>query len=96
MRQNENKVSSIFKESIFNYPSKLLYQGTFHGLADSMCMPASQMFSAQLQLDWTKHYIVNLLRSVIEPSHPVHTGGFQQESPNVLFWSWDFVHVDIS
>ena len=24
----------------------------------------------------------------MELSHPVHSGGFQQESPSVLFWSW--------
>ena len=52
-------VNSIFKESIFNCPSKFLYQGTFHGLADSRCMSASQMFSAQLR---TKHYVVTLVR----------------------------------
>ena len=50
------RVNSIFKRRIFNCPSKLLYQGTFHGLADNRCMSPSQMFSAQPQLDWTKDY----------------------------------------
>ena len=49
-------VNSIFKGRIFNCPSKLLYQGTFHGLADNRCMSPSQTFSAQPQLDWTKDY----------------------------------------
>ena len=60
MSQNENRVknqqSTAYSRRAYSTvcPSKLLvHQGTFHGLADSRCMSVSQMFSAQLQPDWT-------------------------------------------
>ena len=51
-------------------------------------MSASYVFSVQLQLDWTIKSIAVLMRilvrSLMELSHRVHSGRFQQESPSVL------------
>ena len=53
-------------------------------------MSASHVFSVQLQLDWTIKTIAVLMRilvrSLMELSHHVHSGRFQQESH--VFWSW--------
>ena len=89
----KNRLSTAYSKKAYStvLQLKLLYQGAL--ATDSRCIFPSQMFIAQLPLDWAKNYIVTLVRSVIEPTHPVHSGGFREESPNVLFWTWDFVHV---